>query len=89
MAVLMTADVPHQTAEGYDAMLSMLEAGLKQAPGFVMHSAHPIDGGWRVIEIWESSRAASDYFAKYVHPNLPPGIKPQRTLRELHSFVHP
>ena len=87
MAVMIIAEVANQTQQGYDGMLSMLEGGIKQAPGFVMHSAHPTEGGWRVIEIWESSKQASDFFAQFVHPNLPPGIKPKRTVQELHSLV--
>ena len=42
-----------------------LESSIKQAPGFVLHSAYPIDGGWRIVEIWESKEAATDYFAKF------------------------
>jgi heme-degrading monooxygenase HmoA len=89
MAIMITAEVPNQTQQGYDAMLAALEGAIRQAPGFIAHTAHPVEGGWRVIEFWESSREASDYFAKYVHPNLPPGIKPKRSTQELHSFVRP
>ena len=48
MSVLITAVVPGQTQEGYDATM---------------------------------------FFAKYIHPNLPPGVTPQRTYLELHSLV--
>ena len=41
MAVLMTADVPRQTTEGYDGMLAVLTEPLKQAPGFIAHMAGP------------------------------------------------
>lgn len=68
-------------------MLGKLEDGLKQAPGFVLHTAHPIEQGWRIIEVWESMDYANQFFAKHVHPNLPPGIKPKRSFQELHSLV--
>ena len=87
MAVMVIAEVPNQTQQGYDAMLSMLEGGIRRAPGFIMHTAYATEDGWRVIEVWESSRDASDFFAKFVHPNLPPGIKPKRAIQELHSMV--
>lgn len=87
MAVLVTAEVQGQTQEGYDGMLSMLAGGLKMAPGFILHSAHPIEGGWRVIEIWETQDDANQFFAKQVHPHLPPGIKPRRSFQVLHSMV--
>ncbi|MBA3893615.1 MAG: hypothetical protein H0X69_07950 [Gemmatimonadales bacterium] len=87
MAVLVTAEVPGQTAQGYDGMLGMLAPALEQAPGFILHAAYPVDGGWRIIEIWESQNDASQFFARYVHPNLPAGIKPKRTVQVLHKLV--
>lgn len=87
MAVLVTAEVQGQTQQGYDGMLGKLEEGLKQAPGFVLHTAYPIDQGWRIIEVWESMDDANQFFAKHVHPNLPPAIKPKRSFQELHSLV--
>ena len=88
MAILITADVPNQTQEGYDGVLAMVEPLLKQAPGFIMHAAYPMEGGWRSLEVWESNAAAADFFAKYIAPNLPLGIKPKRTVQELHSLVN-
>jgi hypothetical protein len=87
MAVLVTADVQGQTEAGYFGMLDMLTGPLKAAPGFILHTAHPIDGGWRVVEIWESQQDANQFFAKSVHPNLPPGMKPKRSFQPLHAVV--
>ena len=87
MAVLMTAEVPGQTTEGYDGMLSVLTEPLRQAPGFIAHIAGPDGDGWRVTEIWDSVREASDFYARYVDPNLPPGVKPKRSFMELHSLI--
>jgi hypothetical protein len=89
MAVLVIAEVSGQTQQGYDGMLGMLTGALKQAPGLILHTAHPTEGGWRVIEIWESQNDANQFFAKNVHPHLPPGIKPRRSFQELHSLVTP
>ena len=54
MAVLVTAEVAGQTQQGYDGMLAALAESIKAAPGFVLHSAHPVEVGWRVIEVWET-----------------------------------
>jgi hypothetical protein len=89
MAVLMTAEVAGQTQQGYDGMLQFLAESIKVAPGFILHTAHPVEGGWRVIEVWETKEAANQFFAKHVAPNLPPGIRPKRTVQELHSLVKP
>jgi hypothetical protein len=87
MAILIMADVPNQTQEGYDGVLAMVEPLIKQAPGFIMHAAYPVEGGWKSIEVWESKAAATEFFAKYIAPNLPPGVKPKRTIQELYSLV--
>lgn len=87
MAVLVTADVPGQTREQYDQMLAVLGPLLKDAKGFIAHGAGPAGDSWRVFEVWESSEDATRFFAQHIHPNLPPGITPRRTLVELHRLV--
>jgi hypothetical protein len=87
MAVLVTADVPGQTQEGYDRMMVALGPALQQAKGFIAHGAGPAGDGWRVFEIWESQADAAQFFAKYIHPNLPEGVKPKRSILELHSLI--
>ena len=56
MAVMVTAEVAGQTRQGYDAIRAGLEGPLKSAPGLILHTSHEVEGGWRVIEIWESSK---------------------------------
>ncbi|MCX7892540.1 MAG: hypothetical protein N2544_09295 [Burkholderiales bacterium] len=89
MAVLVTAEVKGQTREGYDGMLAALGATLARAPGFVLHAAHAVEDGWRVIEVWESKADSDRFFAQHVAPNLPPGIRPKRSVQELHSLLRP
>ena len=87
MAVLITAEVPGQTQEKYDRMLAVLAPLLREAKGFIAHGAGPSGDGWRSFEIWETQEDATQFFAQHIHPNLPPGIKPKRTLLQLHSLV--
>ena len=87
MAVLVTAEVPGQTQEKYDQMLSVLGPLIRQAKGFIAHGAGPSHDGWRTFEIWETQEDATQFFATYIHPNLPEGIKPRRTLLQLHSLL--
>jgi len=87
MAVLVTAEVSGQTKEGYEGMLSVLTPLLQQAKGFIAHGAGPSNGEWRSFEIWETQEQATEFFAKYIHPNIPPGVKPKRTFLELHSLI--
>jgi hypothetical protein len=87
MAVLITAVVPGQKQEGYDAAMLKLRPLLEQAPGFIAHGAGMSSEGWRVFEIWETQEQATEFFAKYIHPNLPPGVTPKRTYLELHNLM--
>lgn len=68
-------------------MLAALGMLIRQAPGFILHTAYPVGGGWRILEVWESKTQANDWYAKSVAPNLPPGIHPKRSVQELHSLV--
>jgi hypothetical protein len=87
MAVLITAVVPGQTQEGYDSAMVVLKPFLEQANGFIAHGAGMSAEGWRVFEVWESQEAATDFFAKYIRPNLPPGVSPKRTYLALHQLM--
>lgn len=87
MAILVSAEVPGQTREGYETTVEALASGLKEAPGFVLHMSAPSDDGWTVIEVWESKKEANDWFAHNVAPALPPGITPRRTFTELHTVI--
>jgi hypothetical protein len=87
MAVLVTAEAPGQTAEGYQGMLTALEGAMRQAPGFILHGAFAVDGGWRVVELWDSKAEADTWYAKQVAPHLPPGVRPKRTVQTLDSLV--
>lgn len=89
MPVLMTSEVAGQTAAGYDGLFHAISPALKQAQGFVMHLSHPVDGGWRVIEVWRSREDAAQFFATTIAPNLPEGIRPKLTFQPLHDLLHP
>jgi hypothetical protein len=89
VAILITAEAPHQTIEGYDGMIAVFGDIIKAAPGFIMHGAFPVEGGFRSFEVWDSEQAATEFFVKFIHPNLPEGVKPKRTLHQLHSLVMP
>lgn len=87
MAVLVTAEVKGQTEQGYAGMLAALGEVLKRSPGFILHAAHPTADGWRIIEVWDSKQDSDRFFAQNVAPNLPPGIRPKRSVQELHGVL--
>lgn len=89
MAVIMTSEVAGQTLQGYDGLFNAVTSALQNAPGFVLHASHPLEGGWRVIEIWESREDAARFFASSIAPNLPEGIHPKLTFEPLHDVLRP
>lgn len=87
MAVQVTAEIAGQNAQGYEGMLAALAEQLVAAPGLILHTAHATEGGWRVIELWHTKAQADQFYARYVAPALPPGIRPKRTTVSLHCLV--
>lgn len=87
MAVLVIADVEGQTPDGYDGMLAVIEPVLRAAPGFIAHGAGPSSRGWQTFEVWETAEDATAFFAQHVHPHLPPGVRPRRTMVGLHRLI--
>lgn len=86
MPVLIIAVVEGQTRERYDQMLTVLAPALRSAKGFIAQGAGPSRDGWRTFEVWESEADATRFFAAHVRPNLPAGVRPQRTVVALHNL---
>jgi hypothetical protein len=86
MAVLVIGDVPNLTEEIYGSLIEQMKPRMQAAKGFIAHSGgpHP-DGGWRVVEMWESEADGQSWFDDNVKPNLPADIVPTRTYHPLHS----
>lgn len=89
MTVMMISEVSGQSTEGYESMLGLVGEALRQAPGFMMHTAHPVDGGWRIVEIWESREDATAFFSAHIAPHLPDGIRPKLNFQPLHGVLRP
>jgi hypothetical protein len=75
--------LPGITQEQFDLAHDSINPERATPPGMVFHSSGPIDGGWGVIDFWES-RADFDAFsvkiqqgmeAAGVQPSGPPDIK--------------
>ena len=59
---------------------------MRGSKGFIAHTGGPSpDGGWRVVEIWETEEDGQDWFDKNVKRLLPPDIVPNRKYYELHT----
>ena len=81
MAVAMMVDNPEGSQEAYDRVRARL--GLEKAAGGIFHVAGPSpNGGWRVIEVWESEEDAKRFVKERLLPafealGAPPPPPPQ------------
>ena len=86
MAVLMIGEVPNLTEEIYGGMIEGLKPMLQSAQGFISHAGGPSpNGGWRVVEVWDTEEDGKAWFEANVKPNLPPDIVPDRQYFPLHT----
>jgi hypothetical protein len=63
MAVGIRAKFAGGTQQQYDAIHRHMSIDADPPQGMIFHSAGPIEGGWGVIDFWES-REAFDSFAQ-------------------------
>ena len=67
MAIAMMVDNNEGTQEIYDRVRERL--GLEKPAGGIFHAAGPSpDGGWRVIEVWESEEDAKRFVKERLLP---------------------
>jgi hypothetical protein len=59
------------TQEQYDRIHSHMDVEQNPPEGLIFHSAGPIDGGWGVIDFWESR----DAFDRFAQSRLQPAIQ--------------
>lgn len=57
------------TQEQYDTVHSHMHVDENPPAGLIFHSAGPIDGGWGVLDFWESR----DAFDRFASERLSPG----------------
>ncbi|MCD9141007.1 hypothetical protein [Streptomyces albireticuli] len=74
MAVIVTFNVPGVGPELYEACVERLTGGQGftspadlPVPGLLSHATGPVDGGWRVTDVWESVEAFEE-FGKLLGP---------------------
>jgi len=58
------------TQDQYDAVHRRLDVDNDPPAGLIFHSAGPIDEGWGVIDVWESS----DAFDRFAQGRLMPAV---------------
>lgn len=87
MPILMTAVVPGLDAAHYDQIVAAVEPTMRSAAGFRSHVAYDGDGGWTVVELWDSEEEWRAFFDASIKDHLPAGAT--QTLTELHNVLQP
>jgi hypothetical protein len=92
MAIGFIFEFPGFTAEAYDAVMNTLESTNWPAPGNISHMAGPMEGGWRVVDLWESQES----FDTFLQTTLGPAFQannvqgqPKITAMEVHNHFIP
>lgn len=75
MPIAMMVDNPYGSQEIYDKVRKHI--GLERPAGGVVHLAGPSpNGGWRVVEVWESEEDARRFFMEHLKPALEAAAAP-------------
>jgi len=68
MAVVVIATNPGGTAEQDEAMVQRLGLGANPPAGSLARLAGPVEGGWRIISVWESQEAFDAFRRERLEP---------------------
>jgi hypothetical protein len=69
MAIAQVVESPGGTKEQYEQVMQEIGlSGPQLAPGQLVHIAGPVEGGWQVVNVWESQEAADKFFNEKVKP---------------------
>ena len=65
MAFAILAEIPGLTREQYEMVVTRVNESGSPA-GALFHAGGPIEGGYRVMEVWETSESAEKFYASEV-----------------------
>ena len=66
MALAMLAEIPDLTREEYEVVVRKVNESGSPA-GALFHAGGPIEGGYRVVEVWASREAADTFFGSELY----------------------
>lgn len=69
MAFVQIHEIPGMTREQYEQGLNELNLP-GPPPGSHLHAGGPMEGGWRIIEVWESEEAAAAFYGSEVFQQM-------------------
>jgi heme-degrading monooxygenase HmoA len=73
MAILVTALQSGGSPEEAERFKTLLHDKLQKAPGFLFHADGPVEGGWQIVDAWETREDFDRWYESEVKPNLREG----------------
>src|SRR5215470_1578724 len=70
MALAFLFEIPGVTEAQQDQIMEHLQRGGKTAQGRIFHLDGPMEGGWRILDVWESQEALNTFFQEALGPTL-------------------
>ena len=68
MAYLITHFFEGGTATQYETIVGVAHPAGGLPPGQIYHAAGPTEGGWQVVSVWDSEKAADTFVAETLVP---------------------
>lgn len=59
-------DMPGVTENDYAEVLAELGGAEKTAPGLIAHVAGPVEGGFRIVDVWETEADAKRFAEQHL-----------------------
>jgi hypothetical protein len=89
LCLISTVRIAGLTQEQYDKIIEELQAGDITAPGRIVHVAGPMEGGWQVVDVFESQAAFEQFVGGRLGPVMQKlGIAPPPiTLSPVHNML--
>jgi hypothetical protein len=87
MAVGIRQKVMGVGAAEIDALNAAIDPDGNPPAGLIFHTSGPVDGGWEVIDVWESREAFDRFAAERIGPGLAAIGMADGPPPEMHEFA--
>jgi hypothetical protein len=90
MAVGIRINLPGVSVEEFDRVDAAIDARGEHPDGLILSTSGPIEGGWRVIDVWESRAHFDDFAARRIGPAVAAsGVSVQPDIAEftVHEYL--
>jgi len=90
VAVMITVTIPGGTRELQQQMYDQVGDLIVEQEGFVFHSSGPVEGGWRLHEVWETRDQLDRWLNENIFPRMPDDApRPEMDVEDLEFVIRP